>query len=159
MSTNTTRPTDACAHHHRGDARVVHTDHPQVTITHGDTTAQVDEDLGPLILAMWRAGIRTAYSCQEAPPRLWRAEPEEKRIQIVLDSPDDLKALLGHVATSHPLVEGAYYSSGPSRDYNLLPTTNDGVAVRLRVAVYIPHSQIDALTLALDTQPEALRWL
>ena len=42
--------------------------HPQVRITHGKSTAWVDEGIADLILAMWRAGVATALSCQENHP-------------------------------------------------------------------------------------------
>jgi hypothetical protein len=38
--------------------------HPQVSISHGDVSALVDEKIAPLILALWRAGIATQESCQ-----------------------------------------------------------------------------------------------
>jgi hypothetical protein len=38
--------------------------HPQVRIYHGDTSALVDKQMAPLILALWRNGIATQASCQ-----------------------------------------------------------------------------------------------
>jgi hypothetical protein len=38
--------------------------HKQVEIRWGDGRAEVDEKLAPLILALWKAGINTSYSCQ-----------------------------------------------------------------------------------------------
>lgn len=41
--------------------------HKAVPVRYGDQEAQVDEQIAPLILAMWRAGIRTYQSCQSKP--------------------------------------------------------------------------------------------
>src|SRR5437016_5348746 len=46
----------------------VSTVHPQVRIRHGTRTADVDEQLGPLLLACWRVGIETLMSCQHYDP-------------------------------------------------------------------------------------------
>ena len=43
-------------------------EHPQVRIEHGSWSADVDEEIAPLILACWRAGIDTDNSCQENRP-------------------------------------------------------------------------------------------
>jgi hypothetical protein len=45
-----------------------HLDHKQVLIRHGDTETEVEEELAPLIQALWNAGIDTALSCQENLP-------------------------------------------------------------------------------------------
>jgi hypothetical protein len=42
--------------------------HKQVRITWGNRTTEVDEELGPLILALWKLGIDTVNSCQENRP-------------------------------------------------------------------------------------------
>lgn len=39
-------------------------DHPQVAVTHDGRTVDVDEDIAPLVLALWAAGISTVASCQ-----------------------------------------------------------------------------------------------
>jgi hypothetical protein len=39
--------------------------HPQVHIRHGDQEADIDEELVPLILELWKAGLVTESSCQE----------------------------------------------------------------------------------------------
>lgn len=39
--------------------------HRQVHIALGELSAEVDERLAPLILELWRAGIKTALSCQQ----------------------------------------------------------------------------------------------
>jgi hypothetical protein len=39
--------------------------HPTRLIRHGDNEAEVDDDLAPLVLALWRAGIETASACQD----------------------------------------------------------------------------------------------
>jgi len=49
--------------------------HPQVHIQHGEREAWVDAQLGPLILACWRAGIETWLSCQHLGPDGTRTRP------------------------------------------------------------------------------------
>ncbi len=44
------------------------TPHPQETIRHRGREAEMDKDLAPLILELWRAGWWTTNSCQEHPP-------------------------------------------------------------------------------------------
>ena len=39
--------------------------HPTRLIRHGPFEAEVDEDLAPLVLGLWRAGIETASACQD----------------------------------------------------------------------------------------------
>jgi hypothetical protein len=39
--------------------------HPQTRIEHEGFAAEVDEEIAPLILELWRAGIETALSCQD----------------------------------------------------------------------------------------------
>lgn len=39
--------------------------HATNRVVHGDTQADVDEYLAPLVLEMWRAGIETVGSCQD----------------------------------------------------------------------------------------------
>ena len=36
--------------------------HPQVTISHGEMEAEVDAELAPLLLELWRAGWETSRS-------------------------------------------------------------------------------------------------
>jgi len=38
--------------------------HKQVRIRHGEMEADVDEEIAPLILELWRAGVETISSCQ-----------------------------------------------------------------------------------------------
>lgn len=38
--------------------------HPQVSITHGELAADVDEEIAPLVLGLWRLGLQTMQSCQ-----------------------------------------------------------------------------------------------
>jgi len=42
--------------------------HPTVTVEVGDRCADIDILIAPLIEAMWKAGINTMMSCQEAEP-------------------------------------------------------------------------------------------
>jgi hypothetical protein len=44
------------------------TSHPQVRVRWRGLEADVDEELAPLIRALWRAGIHTCLSCQENRP-------------------------------------------------------------------------------------------
>jgi len=39
--------------------------HPTRLIRHGPFEAEVDEELAPLVLGLWRAGIETASACQD----------------------------------------------------------------------------------------------
>jgi hypothetical protein len=39
--------------------------HPATTVTHGDLAADVDIELAPLVVEVWRAGIPTIHSCQD----------------------------------------------------------------------------------------------
>ena len=39
--------------------------HPAVTVTHGELAAEVDVELAPLVLEVWKAGITTIHSCQD----------------------------------------------------------------------------------------------
>src|SRR5262249_41909334 len=49
-----------------------HTEHTQVPVHWDGRSAEVDEDLAPLILALWQAGISTNACCQEGQPgRAW----------------------------------------------------------------------------------------
>ena len=58
----------------------MNTQHPQTFIEHRGFAAEVDEEIAPLILEMWRAGIPTMLSCQDnggdgAGGRIWIALP------------------------------------------------------------------------------------
>lgn len=39
--------------------------HPATVVQHGDLVAEVDLDLAPLVVEIWRAGIGTIHSCQD----------------------------------------------------------------------------------------------
>lgn len=39
--------------------------HPATIVSHGEMTAEIDVELVPLILEIWRAGIGTIHSCQD----------------------------------------------------------------------------------------------
>ena len=61
-------------------AQLVNTEHPQTFIEHRAFAAEVDADIAPLILEMWRAGIPTILSCQDngregARGRIWISLP------------------------------------------------------------------------------------
>jgi hypothetical protein len=39
--------------------------HKEVIMQHGSVREGIDEKIAPLVLATWRAGVRTNYSCQD----------------------------------------------------------------------------------------------
>jgi len=39
--------------------------HPATVVVHGDLVAEVDLELAPLVLEIWRAGLETIHSCQD----------------------------------------------------------------------------------------------
>ena len=39
--------------------------HPATVVVHGDLAAEVDLELAPLVLEIWRAGLETIHSCQD----------------------------------------------------------------------------------------------
>ena len=39
--------------------------HPTTRISHGRISADIDVELAPLILALWKGGVRTVYCCQD----------------------------------------------------------------------------------------------
>jgi len=45
---------------HKGRHRTVH-------VTYGDQSAEIDEQIAPLIKEMWKAGINTCQSCEDSP--------------------------------------------------------------------------------------------
>ncbi|CAN5585793.1 hypothetical protein BH23CHL10_BH23CHL10_13550 [soil metagenome] len=47
--------------------------HEQMRIEHGDQSADVDTAMAPLILALWRRGLRTTGSCQRQDEHAWIA--------------------------------------------------------------------------------------
>jgi hypothetical protein len=70
-------------------------EHPQVRIEHGSWSADVDEEIAPLILACWRAGVDTDNSCQENRPGIaWieflTAADAERFTTTVVRDRDDL---------------------------------------------------------------------
>jgi hypothetical protein len=50
---------------------VADTLHPQTTIRHEWREAEVDVEIAPLILALWRLGLDTVNSCQNNHGRVW----------------------------------------------------------------------------------------
>lgn len=47
--------------------------HEQIRIEHGEQSADVDTAIAPLILALWRCGMRTTGSCQRQDEHAWVA--------------------------------------------------------------------------------------
>ena len=39
--------------------------HSTINISHGSVSADIDEEIAPLILAMWKCGLKTEFSCQD----------------------------------------------------------------------------------------------
>src|SRR5215468_387576 len=74
------------------------TRHPQVSIKYRSQTAEVDEGIAPLIMAIWRCGIRTMMSCQEGAygyvwlcfPNTWEASKFLNIIAVYAPDPDSL---------------------------------------------------------------------
>ena len=65
------------------------TQHKQVPVEWRGRRAEVDEEMAPLILALWRAGIATRLSCQENQPGIaW----------IAFATPEDARKFLNRVA-------------------------------------------------------------
>lgn len=65
------------------------TQHKQVPIEWRGRRAEVDEEMAPLIRALWRAGISTTLSCQENRPGVaW----------IAFATPEDARRFLNRVA-------------------------------------------------------------
>src|SRR5262249_19515962 len=72
------------------------TEHPQVRIKYRSQTADVDEGIAPLIMTIWRCGIRTMMSCQEGAygyvwlcfPNTWEASKFMNIIAVYAPEPD-----------------------------------------------------------------------
>jgi hypothetical protein len=66
--------------------------HPQVQVEHGGYSAEVDAELAPLILELWRAEIWTSLSCQEGVDgRVWiefEGESVERFLSIAAGAHD-----------------------------------------------------------------------
>jgi hypothetical protein len=69
------------------------TEHKQVTVAWGGRRAEVDEELAPLILALWKADIDTWNSCQENRPGI---------VWIQFPTTDDARRFLNRVAEYPP---------------------------------------------------------
>jgi hypothetical protein len=86
------------------------TTHPQVTVQVGDQKADVDEELAPLIEALWVLGLDSWLSCQDCGPqsgteddrRIWIEMPmrdAEGFINIVAERPsDEIESLYNRIA-------------------------------------------------------------
>ena len=70
----------------------VRTRHPQASVTVGETSAEVDRDLVPLITQLWRLGLSTSRSCQR--------HSSSKKVWIEFPNPFDADA-----STTPPHVE------------------------------------------------------
>src|SRR5262245_45320517 len=74
------------------------TEHPQVRIKYYGRTAEVDEGLPPLILAIWRWGFETWMLCRKAAsgfvwlcfPNTWEASKFLNIIAVYAPDPDRL---------------------------------------------------------------------
>jgi hypothetical protein len=87
--------------------------HPARVIVHGDLSAEVDLELAPLVLEIWRAGLQTIHSCQdvgenlvdlavELPHLAGIVQRETGRASIGFPSHEAVLALLDALANAGP---------------------------------------------------------
>jgi hypothetical protein len=112
--------------------------HPATVVVHGPLTAEVDVDLAPLVLEVWRAGIATIHSCQDVGenvaglavrlPHLDEVVRRESgRASVGFAGPDAMTAFLGAVANAGPrdgLYERMVHWASPGA-WQLLVTVSD----------------------------------
>jgi hypothetical protein len=69
--------------------------HPAVRVVWSDQDADIDETIAPLILEMWKAGVRTANSCEDNLPQgfVWiqfrTTQDAERFLNIIGEFEDD----------------------------------------------------------------------
>jgi hypothetical protein len=73
--------------------------HPQVRISHEGIEAEVDEEIAPLIVALWRIDCLTTLSCQDNFGRVW----------IQFDTGDDAEHFLSAAASAFDADRGSLY--------------------------------------------------
>jgi hypothetical protein len=112
--------------------------HPATVVVHGSLTAEVDVDLAPLVLEVWRAGIATIHSCQDVGEnvaglagRLPHLEEvvrrESGRASLGFAGADAMAAFLDAVANAGPrdeLYERMAHWASPGA-WQLLVTVSD----------------------------------
>jgi len=87
--------------------------HPATIISHGELEAEIDIELAPLILEIWRAGITTIHSCQDVgenvsslvadlPHLAEMVRRETGRASIGFREPQALLAVLDALARAGP---------------------------------------------------------
>jgi hypothetical protein len=87
--------------------------HPFELISDGDRSAEVDEEIAPLVLELWKANIDTSSCCQDAgealadlpthfPHLRSRVESDLGRAYIDFPSPEDACLFMEAVANSGP---------------------------------------------------------
>jgi hypothetical protein len=136
------------------------TDHPQVEVRIDERIVEVDELLAPLISLLWRRGIATIYSCQEAtlrPGRHWMDEPDEPRFQLVFPDVEEYRKLVPYLSDNVELVRSIYGFDGAPRwecSASVKPTsarlkTWSDPPVRVQLNAYIPLRQLPLLIAGL----------
>ena len=136
------------------------TEHPQVELEIDGRIEFVDEELAPLIAALWRLGVSTAYSCQDATPPARLVERDGERqgyVQIVFPDAEELRKLLSllpesdllHSAFQFPRGARWQYTLRPRREPSLLRTYT-APPLRLQVSAFIPREQLQPLVDALQ---------
>ena len=144
-------------------------EHSTVTVTVGDWSAEIDVDIAPLIREIWKAGIETMMSCQEALPGIaWIEFPEVKEIlrflnMVTLFEPG-IDTLYNRI---NPTLTGAKSAPDWEYQFNLLDNLADeeeqvvaGLTVfDATVGVFFPVTDmpvlIDRLRIFNDASPSS----
>lgn len=100
------------------------TEHKQVRIKGYGQEAEVDEGIAPLIMEMWRCGIRTFMSCQEGAHRfVWlnfhNTREAEKFMNIVGDYEPERNSLYQRMTGRDPDNPNNWLFNTNAEDYNL----------------------------------------
>lgn len=133
-----------------------HSGHPTVSLRLGGQLVSVDEDLVPLMGALWRRGIRTRWCCQDAPSPTglpWRAVPDERRCSVSFLDASDVRRFLAIVARSRgELSARALGGAERTWEFRVCPTAYPPVGrdgFRLQVTAYIPWDDVSSLAQVL----------
>lgn len=134
------------------------TKHPQVTITHGERVAEVDEGIAELILELWKADINTAMSCQHNQDRVWimfpTATDAERFLNTVVVFDDDIDSIYNAVTSvvepddwETYRAERAWRFDAEAHDYGTEWPEDDGPVIEtgprdfaIGISVRFPHS-------------------
>ena len=127
--------------------------HKAVVVEVGSHCEEIDEAIAPLIEALWRTGIKTMMSCQEADPGIaWiefdDMEHVQKFLNLVADYEEGADTLYNRI--THDLITST--SATPMWEYQLNPLDCGGDEEGRRqdrdcdfiftVGVYIPHADL-----------------